>query len=247
MPDSSTSLVPKYKRVLLKLSGEALGFGGNKLGINLDETKAIAEQLKLVHGRGVELAIVVGGGNLLRGAQFTAGGETIKPATADYMGMLATVMNGLALQDTLEAMAVPTRLLSAVRMETVAEPFIRRRAIRHLEKGRVVILAAGTGNPFVTTDTAAALRGTELEVGVVLKATRVDGVYSADPEKDPNAVKYDTLTYDKVIKDRLRVMDIGAFEMCRLARLPIVVFNYKQEGAIEKAIAGRRIGTVVSG
>jgi uridylate kinase len=247
MADSSTSLVPKYKRVLLKLSGEALGFGGSKLGINLDETKAIAEQLKRVHGRGVELAIVVGGGNLLRGAQFTAGGETIKPATADYMGMLATVMNGLALQDTLEAMDVPTRLMSAVRMETVAEPFIRRRAIRHLEKGRVVILAAGTGNPFVTTDTAAALRGTELEVAVVLKATRVDGVYSADPEKDANAVKYDTLTYDKVIKDRLRVMDIGAFEMCRLAKLPIVVFNYKQESAIEKAIAGRRIGTVVSG
>jgi uridylate kinase len=238
-------LKPKYKRVLLKLSGESLGFGGNKLGINLDETKAIAEQLKRVHARGVELAIVVGGGNLLRGAQFTAGGETIKPATADYMGMLATVMNGLALQDTLEAMGVPTRLMSAVRMETVAEPYIRRRAIRHLEKGRVVILAAGTGNPFVTTDTAAALRGTELEVAVVLKATRVDGVYSADPEKDANAVKYDTLTYDKVIKDRLRVMDIGAFEMCRLAKLPILVFNYKQEGAIEKAIAGQRIGTVV--
>jgi uridylate kinase len=247
MADSSTSLVPKYRRVLLKLSGEALGYGGNKLGINLDETRVIAEQLKRVHSRGVELAIVVGGGNLLRGAQFTAGGETIKPATADYMGMLATVMNGLALQDTLEAMDVPTRLMSAVRMETVAEPFIRRRAIRHLEKGRVVILAAGTGNPFVTTDTAAALRGTELEVAVVLKATRVDGVYSADPEKDPNAVKYDTLTYDKVIKDRLRVMDIGAFEMCRLAKLPILVFNYKQEGAIEKAIAGQRIGTVVSG
>jgi uridylate kinase len=246
MPDSSTSLVPKYQRVLLKLSGEALGYGGNKLGINLDETKAIAEQLKRVHARGVQLAIVVGGGNLLRGAQFTAGGETIKPATADYMGMLATVMNGLALQDTLEAMEVPTRLMSAVRMETVAEPYIRRRAIRHLEKGRVVILAAGTGNPFVTTDTAAALRGTELEVAVVLKATRVDGVYSADPEKDPNATKYDSLTYDKVIKDRLRVMDIGAFEMCRLAKLPILVFNYKRDGAIEKAIAGQRIGTIVS-
>jgi len=247
MPDSSTSLVPKYQRVLLKLSGEALGYGGNKLGINLDETKAIAEQLKRVHARGVQLAIVVGGGNLLRGAQFTAGGETIKPATADYMGMLATVMNGLALQDTLEAMDVPTRLMSAVRMETVAEPYIRRRAIRHLEKSRVVILAAGTGNPFVTTDTAAALRGTELEVAVVLKATRVDGVYSADPEKDPNATKYDSLTYDKVIKDRLRVMDIGAFEMCRLAKLPILVFNYKRDGAIEKAIAGQRIGTLVSG
>jgi uridylate kinase len=247
MPDSGVILTPKYRRVLLKLSGEALGYGGNKLGINLDETKAIAEQLKRVHARGVQLAIVVGGGNLLRGAQFTAGGETIKPSTADYMGMLATVMNGLALQDTLEAMDVPTRLMSAVRMETVAEPYIRRRAIRHLEKGRVVILAAGTGNPFVTTDTAAALRGTELEVAVVLKATRVDGVYNADPEKDPNAVKYDTLSYDKVIKDRLRVMDIGAFEMCRLAKLPIVVFNYKQDGAIEKAIAGQRIGTVVSG
>jgi uridylate kinase len=247
MADSSTSLVPKYKRVLLKLSGEALGFGGSRLGINLDETRAIAEQLKRVHDREVELAVVVGGGNLLRGAQFTAGGETIKPATADYMGMLATVMNGLALQDTLEAIGVPTRLMSAVRMETVAEPYIRRRAIRHLEKARVVILAAGTGNPFVTTDTAAALRGTELEVAAVLKATRVDGVYNADPEKDPNAIKYDTLTYDKVIKDRLRVMDISAFEMCRLAKLPIVVFNYKQEGAIEKAIAGRRIGTVVSG
>ena len=246
MPDSSTSLVPKYRRVLLKLSGEALGFGGNKLGINLDETRAIAEQLKRVHARGVQLAVVVGGGNLLRGAQFTAGGETIKPATADYMGMLATVMNGLALQDTLEAIDVPTRLMSAVRMETVAEPYIRRRAIRHLEKGRIVILAAGTGNPFVTTDTAAALRGTELEVAAVIKATRVDGVYSADPEKDPNAVKYDTLTYDKVIKDRLRVMDLSAFEMCRLAKLPIVVFNYKQDGAIEKAIAGQRIGTVVS-
>ena len=247
MADSSTSLVPKYKRVLLKLSGEALGFGGSKLGINLDETKAIAEQLKRVHGRGVELAIVVGGGNLLRGAQFTAGGETIKPATADYMGMLATVMNGLALQDTLEAMGVETRLQSAVRMETVAEPYIRRRALRHLEKGRVVILAGGTGNPFVTTDTAAALRGTELQVEVVLKATKVDGVYNADPEKYDHAEKYDRLTYEQVIKDELRVMDIGAFEMCRLAKLPILVINYKREGAIEKAVAGHAIGTVVGG
>jgi len=248
MPDpTADALAPKYRRVLLKLSGEALGYGGSKLGINLDETKVIAEQLKRVHARGVQLAVVVGGGNLLRGAQFTAEGEAIKKATADYMGMLATVMNGLALQDTLEAMGVQTRLLSAVRMESVAEPYIRRRAIRHLEKGRIVILAAGTGNPFVTTDTAAALRGTELEVQVVLKATRVDGVYSADPEKDPNAVKYDQLTYDQVIKDRLRVMDISAFDMCREAKLPILVFDYKQEGAIERAIAGHRIGTVVSG
>lgn len=247
MPDTTDSLAPKYTRVLLKLSGEAFGYGGGKLGINLDETRAIAEQLKRVVSRGVQLAIVVGGGNLLRGAQFTAGGETIKPATADYMGMLGTVMNGLALQDTLESLNVETRLQTAVRMETVAEPYIRRRAIRHLEKGRVVILAGGTGNPFVTTDTAAALRGTELEVQVVLKATRVDGVYSADPEVNVHAVKYDKLTFERVIKEDLRVMDIGAFEMCRRAKLPILVFNYKQEHAIEKAIAGQRVGTVVGG
>ncbi len=248
MPDSTPDpLAPKYKRVLLKLSGEAFGYGGGKLGINLDETRAIAEQIQRVAARGVQLAIVVGGGNLLRGAQFTAGGETIKPATADYMGMLGTVMNGLALQDTLESMNVETRLQTAVRMETVAEPYIRRRAIRHLEKGRVVILAGGTGNPFVTTDTAAALRGTELEAQVVLKATRVDGVYSADPEVNEHAVKYDKLSFDRVIKEELRVMDIGAFEMCRRAKLPILVFNYKKEHAIEKAIAGQRVGTIVGG
>jgi uridylate kinase len=246
MPDSNADLTPRYRRVLLKLSGESLGHGG-KSGISLDETKDIAEQLARVHARGVQLAIVVGGGNILRGAQFTAGGETIKPATADYMGMLATVMNGLALQDTLETMNVATRLMSAIRMETVAEPYIRRRAIRHLEKGRIVILAGGTGNPFVTTDTAAALRGTELEVEVVLKATRVDGVYTDDPEKNPHAEKYDRLTYDQVIRDGLRVMDIGAFEMCQKAKLPILVFNYKKENAIEKAIEGQRVGTVVGG
>ncbi|MCS7021027.1 MAG: UMP kinase [Gemmataceae bacterium] len=245
MPETHL-LTPKYRRVLLKLSGEALGYGGSRLGINLDEVRHIAVQLQRVHQRGVQLAVVVGGGNLLRGAQFTAGGETIKPATAHYMGMLATVMNGLALQDTLEALGLETRLLSAIRMETVAEPFIRRRALRHLEKGRIVILAAGTGNPFVTTDTAAALRGTELEVDIVLKATRVDGVYTADPELDPNAVKYDHLTYEQVIREGLRVMDIGAFEMCRQARLPILIFNYKHEGAIERAIAGHRIGTLIS-
>ncbi|HUR55869.1 MAG TPA: UMP kinase [Gemmataceae bacterium] len=244
MSEPIDPLTPKYKRVLLKLSGEALMHGG-KSGISLDETAVIAEQLKRIHDRGVQLAVVIGGGNILRGAQFTAGGETIKPATADYMGMLATVMNGLALQDTLESMGVETRLQSAVRMETVAEPYIRRRALRHLEKGRIVILAGGTGNPFVTTDTAAALRGTELQVEVVLKATKVDGVYNADPEKYDHAEKYDRLTYEQVIKDDLRVMDIGAFEMCRLAKLPILVFNYKREGAIEKAVAGQAIGTVV--
>jgi uridylate kinase len=246
MTDASPdALTPKYRRVLLKLSGEAFGHGG-KSGISLDETAAIAEQLKRVHASGVQLAVVVGGGNILRGAQFTAGGETIKPATADYMGMLGTVLNGLALQDTLESMGVETRLQTAIRMETVAEPYIRRRAVRHLEKNRVVILAGGTGNPFVTTDTAAALRGTELQAEVLLKATRVDGVYNADPEKDEYAEKYDRLTYDRVIRDGLRVMDIGAFEMCRVAKLPILVFNYKREGAIERAVAGHPIGTVVS-
>jgi uridylate kinase len=248
MPDSAGSLEPRYKRVLLKLSGEALApTTGNKIGINLDEAKGIAEQLARVARRGVQLAVVIGGGNLLRGAQFTAGGDTIKPATADYMGMLATVMNGLALQDTLEAMGVETRLQSAVRMETVAEPYIRRRAIRHLEKGRIVILAGGTGNPFVTTDTAAALRGTELHADVLLKATKVDGVYDDDPVKNQYAVKFKTLTFDQVIRKQLRVMDIGAFEMCRLANLPILVFDYKQEGAIERAIAGQSVGTIVTG
>ncbi len=246
MPESALALTPKYRRVLLKLSGEAFGFGGSRLGINIDEVKLIADQLQRVHSRGVQLAVFVGGGNLLRGAQFTAGGDTIKPATAHYMGMLATVLNGLVLQDTLEALGIETRLLSAIRIETVAEPFIRRRALRHLDKGRIVILAAGTGNPFVTTDTAAALRGTELEVDIVLKATRVDGVYSADPERDPNAIKYDRLTYDQVIRDGLRVMDIAAFEMCREAKLPILIFNYKQDHAIERAIAGHRIGTLVA-
>jgi uridylate kinase len=250
MPDPNPDpLTPKYTRVLLKLSGEAFGYGPGKLGINIEETKAIAEQLRRVHARGVQLAIVVGGGNWLRGAQFTAGagGETIKAATADYMGMLGTVLNGLALQDTLETMGVQTRLQSAVRMETIAEPYIRRRAIRHLEKGRVVILAGGTGNPFVTTDTAAALRGTELLVQVVLKATNVDGVYNADPRKNDYAEKFDKLTYDEVIRRQLRVMDLGAFEMCRQAKLPILVFDYRAEGAIERAVAGQPVGTIVAG
>jgi uridylate kinase len=245
MPETLDTLTPRYKRVLLKLSGEALGFPDRRLGISIDETKEIAEQLRRVAARGVQLAIVIGGGNLLRGAQFSAGEETIRPATADYMGMLATVMNGLALQDTLEAMNVETRLQSAVRMETVAEPYIRRRAIRHLEKGRIVILAGGTGNPFVTTDTAAALRGTELQADVLLKATKVDGVYDVDPKKNVHATRFPALTFDEVIQRQLGVMDIEAFEMCRKAKLPILVFNYKQDGAIEKAIAGHTIGTIV--
>ncbi len=239
------ALRPVYKRVLLKLSGESFGTNG-KSGISLDETLVIARQLKKLSARGVQLAVVVGGGNLLRGAHFSAGLNTIKPATADYMGMLATVMNGLALQDALESLDIPTRLLSAIPMDMVAEPYIRRRAVRHLEKGRVVILAGGTGNPFVTTDTAAALRGRELGVDVIMKATKVDGVYDADPEKNPYAVKYDRLTYKKVIDDRLKVMDLSAFDMCQQAKLAILVFNYKREGALEQAVAGKPIGTLVT-
>jgi uridylate kinase len=236
-------LKPRYGRVVLKLSGEGFGPSG-KSGISLDETLSIAGQAKRVVERGVQLAIVVGGGNILRGRQFSGGGEIIKGATADYMGMLATILNGLALQDALETLKCETRLLTAIRMESVAEPFIRRRAIRHLEKGRIVILAGGTGNPFVTTDTAAALRARELEADILLKATRVDGVYSEDPMLNPHAVRYEKLTYDQVIRDNLRVMDTAAIAMCKEADLPILVFNFK-EGNIERAIAGHTIGTVV--
>jgi uridylate kinase len=238
-------LQPKYHRVILKLSGEGFGQPG-KSGISIDETLNVARQAQRIVQRGCQLAIVVGAGNILRGAQFSAGGDVIRQATAHYMGMLATVLNGLALQDALESLRCETRLLTAVRMETVAEPYIRRRAIRHLEKGRIVILAGGTGNPFVTTDTAAALRARELEADVLLKATRVDGVYSDDPEHNPHAVRYDKLTYAQVMRDNLRVMDMSAISLCREAKLPILVFNFKREGNIERAIAGHPIGTLVS-
>src|SRR5437764_5095655 len=237
-------LIPKYKRVLLKLSGEAFGQSG-KSGISIDETLSVARQAKRVVERGVQLAIVVGGGNILRGAQFSAGGSVIKESTAHYMGMLATVLNGLALQDALESLNCQTRLQTAIRMENVAEPYIRRRAIRHLEKGRVVILAGGTGNPFVTTDTAAALRARELEAKILLKATRVDGVYSEDPELNPHAIRYEKLTYGQVFQNNLRVMDMSAIDLCRDAKMPILVFNFKREGNIERAIAGHAIGTLV--
>ena len=238
------TLAPKYRRIVLKLSGDAFGERGTT-GISIDETLRVARQAQRVVQRGVQLAIVVGGGNLLRGRQFSAGGEVIRPATADYMGMLATVLNGLALQDALESIACETRLMTAIRMETVAEPYIRRRCTRHLEKGRIVILAGGTGNPFVTTDTAAALRARELEADVLLKATRVDGVYSEDPEQNQHAMLYEKLTYNQVIRDNLRVMDTAAIDLCRAAKLPILVFNFKREGNIERAIAGHSIGTMV--
>src|SRR6266700_6098642 len=197
-PNQSDPLKPKYRRVILKISGEGFGHSG-KSGISIDETLSIARQAQRVVERGIQLAIVVGGGNILRGAQFSAGGEVIREATAHYMGMLATVLNGLALQDALESLRCETRLQTAIRMENVAEPYIRRRAIRHLEKGRIVILAGGTGNPFVTTDTAAALRARDLEAEILLKATKVDGVYSAPPEHNPHAVRYEKLTYDRLI------------------------------------------------
>jgi uridylate kinase len=239
-------LRPHFKRVLLKLSGEAFGVAGKGGGINLDETYAIAHKLARVARMGAQLAVVVGGGNLIRGQAFAAGQRTIRPATADSMGMLATVMNGLALQDALETLDVETRVLSAIQMDEVCEPYIRRRAIRHLEKGRVVILAGGTGNPFVTTDTAAALRGRELGADILLKATKVDGVYTADPEKNPHAERYDRLTYHKVLHDRLKVMDLGAFELCLEAKLPILVFDFKADRSIERAVAGHPIGTLVA-
>lgn len=236
---------PRYGRVVLKLSGDGFGHVGRG-GISIDETLNIARQAQRAVRHGVQLAIVVGGGNILRGAQFSAGGRVIREATAHYMGMLATVLNGLALQDALESLECETRLQTAIRMETVAEPYIRRRCVRHLEKGRIVILAGGTGNPFVTTDTAAALRSRELAADILLKATRVDGVYSEDPEQNPHAVRYDRLTYGQVLRDNLQVMDMAAISLCREARLPILVFNFKREGNIERAIAGEAIGTLVA-
>jgi uridylate kinase len=241
---AAESLQPKYRRVVLKLSGEGFGHSG-KSGISIDETLNIARQAQRVVRRGVQLAIVVGGGNILRGTQFSAGGEVIKEQTAHYMGMLATVLNGMALQDALESLNCETRLQTAIHMASVAEPYIRRRCLRHLEKGRIVILAGGTGNPFVTTDTAAALRARELGADILLKATRVDGVYSEDPELNPHAVRYEKLAYAQVLRDNLRVMDMTAIAMCREARLPILVFNFKREGNIERAIAGHPIGTLV--
>jgi len=238
---SGTSI---YKRVLLKLSGESFCRAGES-GISMSEVASLSEQIKRVAQSGVQLAIVVGGGNILRGKEFAALSAAINPPTAHYMGMLATVMNGLALQDALENLSVPTRLQSAIRMEGVAEPFIRRRCVRHLEKGRVVILAAGTGSPFVTTDTAAALRARELEADVVLKGTKVDGVYADDPEKNPHAVRYSEISYQDVLRQNLKVMDAQAIHHCMEHNIPIVVFNFKKAGNIERVIAGEHIGTRV--
>ncbi|MFN0007974.1 MAG: UMP kinase [Planctomycetota bacterium] len=230
-----------YSRVLLKLSGEALGGPEGGHGLDPEAVRTIAKQIVGVHKAGVQVAVVVGGGNILRGADFSQlGGQR---ASADYMGMLATVINALALCDALESLGLPTRVMTAIEIRQVAEPFLRRVAIAHLEKGRVVILAAGTGNPFFTTDTAAALRAAELSCEVLLKATKVDGVYTADPKKDRGARRFDELTYMDVLKDGLRIMDGTAITMCMENRLPVVVFNLFEEGNLERVVRGERLGT----
>jgi len=232
-----------YKRVLLKVSGEGFCKPGGS-GLDSAEVGTIARQAQEVAETGCELAIVVGGGNFLRGVTLSEKAH-VKRATADYMGMVATVINALALQDSLETLGVSTRVQSAIEMKDVAEPFIRRRAIRHLEKKRVVILAGGTGNPFFTTDTCAALRANELGAACLLKATKVDGVYSEDPQKNPKARRFDRLTYDDVVRQNLRIMDTAAISLCRDNHIPIVVFNLKHSGNIRRVVAGEPIGTFI--
>ena len=232
----------KYKRILLKLSGEALG-GEGGLGINVDEADVIASRVKEVYDMGVEVALVIGAGNLWRGKQGLERG--MDRATADYMGMLGTVMNALAVMDALERAGVYTRVMSAIEMRAIAEPYIRRRAIRHLEKGRVIIFSAGTGNPYFSTDTAAALRATEIGADVVIKATKVDGVYDADPKKNPDAVKFDQMTHIDFLSRRLTVMDSTAVTLCMENNLPILVLNFWDVKALTGALRGEAVGTLV--
>jgi uridylate kinase len=235
---------PVYKRVLLKISGEGFCTEGG-FGIDSPELELIAKQCVDVAKMGVQLAVVVGGGNFIRGATFSEKGR-IPRATADYMGMLATVLNALALQETMEAMGQPTRVMSAISVYSVCEPFIRRRAVRHLEKGRAIILAAGTGNPFFTTDTCAALRATEIHANVLMKATKVDGIYSADPKKDSSATLYHEISYEKVHRDQLRVMDLTAITLAMERKIPLVVFNMKVPGNIARVICGEKVGTKIN-
>lgn len=232
----------KYKRVLLKLSGESL-MGEKDFGISPEMLRHYASQIKTIVGQGIEIAIVIGGGNIFRGLE--AKESAIERVQGDYMGMLATMINGLALQSALESYDIYTRLMSAIPMDKIAEPYIRRRAIRHLEKGRVVIFAAGTGNPFFTTDTAAALRANEIAADVILKGTRVDGIYSADPEKDPTAERYDNISFGEVIQKGLSVMDMTAFTLCRENNLPIVVFDINQPENLSRILKGELVGTLV--
>ena len=242
MPVSAPS-TPAYKRILLKLSGEAL-MGSQTYGIDPAVATQIAKDVAEIQSMGVETAIVIGGGNIFRGVAASARG--MDRATADYMGMLATVINALALQDALEQQNVTTRVVTAIEMRAVAEPFIRRRAIRHLEKGRVVVFGAGTGNPYFSTDTAAALRAMEIKADVILKATKVDGIYTADPMKDPDATRFDRISYLQVLEHGLKVMDATAISLCMDNKLPIVVFNLRTPGNIRRAIIGEAIGSTVT-
>ena len=240
---AASNAAPVYRRVLLKLSGEALA-GGQGYGIEPEMLGRIAEEIREVVDLGVQLAVVIGGGNIYRGLAASAGG--MDRATGDYMGMLATVINAMALQDAIEKAGVPTRVLSAIDMRSVAEPYIRRRAIRHLEKGRVVVFAAGTGNPFFTTDTAGALRAVEINAEAILKATKVDGIYTADPGNDPTAVRLPRVGYIEVLNRGLRVMDTTAISLCMDNKLPIVIFDLTRRGNIRRIITGEPVGSVVS-
>ncbi|MEC7186093.1 MAG: UMP kinase [Bacteroidota bacterium] len=233
----------KYKRILLKLSGEAL-LGKNSYGIDNDRLVNYASEIKQIHKQGVEIAIVIGGGNIFRGLSGSKDG--IDRVQADYMGMLATVINGLALQNALENIDIPTRLQSAIKMESIAEPFIKRKATRHLEKGRVVIFASGTGNPYFTTDSAAVLRAIEINADVILKGTRVDGIYNEDPEKNKKAIKFDDISFEETIRKGLKIMDTTAFTLSKENELPIVVFDMNTKGNLTKVVMGEKIGTKVS-
>ncbi len=233
---------PRFKRILLKISGEILT-GDRGYGIDPEVIRQIAQEIKEVHGLGVEVAIVIGGGNIFRGV--AASSKGMDRATADYMGMLATVLNGLALQDALEKMDVHTRVQTAIEMREIAEPYIRRRAIRHLEKGRVVIFVAGTGNPFFTTDTTASLRAMEIGAEAILKATKVDGIYDMDPVLNKEAQRYEELTYLDVLKKQIKVMDATAISLCMDHRIPIIVFSLKERGNVERVVLGEKIGTEV--
>jgi uridylate kinase len=232
-----------YKRILLKLSGEAL-MGEQKFGIDTNVVLQYAEEIKSIVDQGAEVAIVIGGGNIYRGIEASRTG--IDRVQGDYMGMLATVINSMALQSGIEKLGVSTRLLTALEIRQVAEPFIKRRAVRHLEKGRVVIFGAGTGNPYFTTDTAAALRATEIEADVILKGTRVDGIYDSDPEKNPNAVRYEQVTFQEAISKKLNVMDMTAFTLCQENNIPIMVFDMNRKGNLQRIIDGEKVGTLVS-
>ena len=240
---ASTKRKPAYKRILLKISGEAL-MGEQAYGIDVNVARRVAEEVKSIRDLGVEIAIVVGGGNIFRGVSKSAG--NMDRSSADYIGMLATMMNAVVLQDALEKAGVYTRAMSAIEIPQLAEPFIRRRAIRHLEKGRVVIFAAGTGNPYFTTDSAAALRALEIKANIILKATKVDGVYSADPMKDPTATRFETITYQQVLEQQLKVMDASAISLCMDNHLPIMVFNMRTPGNIMRVVSGEAgVGTRV--